>query len=54
LTCLAGEQEQSLLALTTQEPFDAGPAILSEGEERDALFFVKNGSVRVHPEHPEF
>ena len=49
------EQEEKLLhERSQQESYNRGDVILTEGEERRALFLIRKGVVRVELEHPEF
>ena len=47
-------QEQALLEHATRTSFEPGATILSEGEQRHALYLIRDGQVRVELEHPEF
>ena len=48
------QEEQWLREQSAQESYGPGDVILSEGEERHALFLIRSGVVRVELEHPEF
>ena len=47
-------EEKWLREQAAQESYAPGDVILSEGEERHALFLIRSGVVRVELEHPEF
>ena len=51
---LSASQEDALLKQAVRQSFEPGAAILTEGEQRHALFFIRDGNVRIELEHPEF
>ena len=48
------QEEKLLRERSMQEKYKTGDVILSEGEERHALFLIRKAVVRVELEHPEF
>jgi CRP-like cAMP-binding protein len=51
---LSASQEDALLKQAVRQSFEPSAAILTEGEQRHALFFIRDGNVRIELEHPEF
>jgi len=51
---LSASQGDALLKQAVRHSFEPGAAILTEGEQRHALFFIRDGNVRIELEHPEF
>ena len=54
LEYLSPSQEETLLRQAVRQRYQPGAPILTEGEQRHALFLIRDGQVRVELDHPEF